>query len=235
MLPTSAVPARLETAEIGRHYHPQPYATLVIEGSYEEAGDQGRYRVEAGDVLLHPSFSAHRDRVAATRTFVLDVPLPVDARKWPGLGQLADPDLLIRMAACDVRQAQELLVEQLTTISAPADDPADCLADALSDDPSTAIGAWAEANDYSREWLSRRFRRVYGIDAAVFRLEARSRAAWRLIVGTDEPLAEVAASAGFADQAHMSRAVARLTGRSPGCSRRDRAVTSVQERRDEPR
>jgi AraC-like DNA-binding protein len=159
----------------------------------------------------------------------------VDARKWPGLGRLPDPDLLIRLAARDLREAQYLLVEQSTAISDPADDPADRLADALSDDPSTAIGAWAEANDFSREWLSRRFRRVYGIDAAVFRLEARSRAAWRLIVGTDEPLAEVAVSAGFADQAHMSRAVARLTGRSPGSWRRDRAVTSVQERRDQPR
>jgi AraC-like DNA-binding protein len=219
----------LESEEIGRHYHANPYATLVIEGSYEEAGDQGRYQVEAGDVLLHPAFSAHRDRVAAARTVVLDVPLPVDGRRWPGLGQLADTDLLIRLAERDVREAQQLLVEQLSAVSGPAEDPADRLADALSEDPSIAIGAWAEANDYSREWLSRRFRRVYGIDAAVFRLEARARTAWRIIVGTNEPLAEVAASAGFADQAHMSRAVGRLTGRSPGSWRRECAVTSVQE------
>jgi AraC-like DNA-binding protein len=153
----------------------------------------------------------------------------VDGRRWPGLGQLADTDLLIRLAERDVREAQQLLVEQLSAVSGPAEDPADRLADALSEDPSIAIGAWAEANDYSREWLSRRFRRVYGIDAAVFRLEARARTAWRIIVGTNEPLAEVAASAGFADQAHMSRAVGRLTGRSPGSWRRECAVTSVQE------
>ena len=216
-------------AEIGRHYHVRPYATLVLEGGYEEAGDQGRYQVVAGDVLLHPAFSAHRDRVAHARTLVLDLQLPLDGREWPGLARLANPDLVIRAAAADMRQAQALLIEGLTPLKRERADPADRLANALTSDPSQAIGEWAAVHDHSREWLSRRFKRLYGVDSALFRAEARSRLAWRRIVTSNEPLAGIAVECGFADQPHMTRAIGRLTGRSPNAWRRDRAVTSVQE------
>ena len=79
-----ARPSQLETAsEIARHRHTGAYATIVLAGAYEEAGDAGRFRVGAGDVLLHAPFSAHRDIVSNARTIVLDLPLPFDARDWP--------------------------------------------------------------------------------------------------------------------------------------------------------
>lgn len=227
----SALPARLGTAEIQRHYHPHPYATLVLEGGYEEAGDQGRFNVAAGDVLLHPAFSAHRDLVGRTQTTVLDVPLPFDGRSWPGLARLVDADLLIRAASRDVHQAQQLIIETLVAMPQERRDPADRLADALTEDPCLAIGEWADFNGYSREWLSRRFRRLYGVDAALFRSEARSRRAWGKIVGSNEPLAEIAVACGYADQSHMTRSVTRLTRRPPNAWRRVQAVTSVQEGR----
>jgi len=226
-----ARPARLGTAEIERHYHPYPYATLVLEGGYEEAGDQGRFEVAAGDILMHPAFSAHRDLVSRTRTTVLDVPLPFDGRGWPGLARLADADLLIRTATRDVSEAQHLIIETLVAMPKERSDPADRLADALTDDPSLAIGEWAECNGYSREWLSRRFHRLYGVDAALFRSEARSRRAWAKIIGSDEPLAQIALGCGFADQSHMTRSVTRLTRYSPRVWRRNPSVTSVQEGR----
>src|SRR5207253_6903388 len=104
-----------------------------LEGGYEEAGDQGRFNVAAGDVLLHPAFSAHRDLVGRTRTTVLDVPLPFDGRSWPGLARLVDADLLIRAASRDVHQAQHLMIETLV-VAMPQErrDPADRLADALT-------------------------------------------------------------------------------------------------------
>ena len=225
----SAAPALLGAAEIGRHYHPHPYATLVVKGRYEEAGDQGRYEVEAGDILLHPAFSAHRDVVRDLRTYVLDVPLPFDGRTWPGLARIADADTLIRTAECDLAEAQAMILEGLTAVSIPRTDPADQLADALSDEPALRIGQWAEDKGHSREWLSRRFRRLYGIDAAQFRAEARARHAWTRIVGSDEPLVQIAVDCGFADQSHMTRSINRLTRCSPGSWRQSAAVTSVQE------
>lgn len=225
----AALPAVLEAEEIGRHYHSRPYATIVLEGGYEEAGDQGRFAVAAGDVLLHPAFSAHRDLIARTHTCVLDLPLPFDGRPWPGIGKLANPDLVIRVARRDVREARSLLIADLSPLARAERDPADQLADALSADPSLPIGDWAAAKGCSREWLSRRFTRLYGVDSALFRAEARARSAWTRIVSTDEPLAQIAVDCGFADQSHMSRAVRRLTGGSPRSWRRERVVTSVQE------
>ena len=225
----SARPVVLKSAEIVRHYHLRPYATLVLGGGYEEAGDQGRYRVRAGDVLLHPAFSAHQDRIGRTRTHVLDIPLPLDGRQWPGLARLSDADRVVLTAATDLREAQGLLVGALVPIESDQHDPADRLANKLSSNPSTAIGDWAAGNGHSREWLSRRFKRLYGVDSALFRVEARTRLAWRRIVTSDEPLAGIAVDCGFADQPHMTRAIARLTGRSPKAWRRDHAVTSVQE------
>ena len=72
LLQPSLLPA---AAEIARHHHREPYATLVLAGAYEEAGDAGRIAVQEGAVLLHGPFSAHRDRVSAKRTVVLDLPL----------------------------------------------------------------------------------------------------------------------------------------------------------------
>jgi hypothetical protein len=36
-----------------RHRHLQRYAAIVLSGGYVEAGDAGRMRVRAGDVLVH--------------------------------------------------------------------------------------------------------------------------------------------------------------------------------------
>jgi AraC-like DNA-binding protein len=224
---TAAEPVRLTAAEIRRHYHAQPYATLVLDGGYEEAGDQGRYRVGAGDLLLHPAFSAHLDLVASRHTWVLDLPLPFDGRTWPAMARLADPDLVVRTARSDSREARHLLLEGVIEVEQQPADPADRLADALTADPSLAIGEWASANGHSREWLSRRFHHFYGVSSAQFRAEARSRQAWRRIVGSREPLAYIAAECGFADQAHMTRGIGRLTGRTPRAWRQ--SVTSVQE------
>jgi AraC-like DNA-binding protein len=226
----SAVPVALPNEPIRRHYHPRPYATLVVEGAYEEAGDQGRLKVEPGDILLHPAFSAHQDVVHRSGTRVLDIPLPLDGRAWPALGRVADVDLLMRAAGTDLLAAAQLLIESFEALGEDhCIDPADRLAAAITDDPSVGIAEWARAHAYGREWLSRRFRRLYGIDAAVFRLEARTRQAWRQVVGTSLPLAAIAADAGFADQAHMTRAIGALTGRPPGAWRRPGPVTSVQE------
>lgn len=215
-----AKPARLTSRDIPRHYHDRPYATLVIEGGYEEAGDQGRCQVSAGDILLHPAYSAHRDRVGDRRTYVLDIPLPFDGRAWPALATVADPDLVIRSANRDLREACEYLLAGLTPKAHERTDPVDQLAAALSGDPSLAIGEWASFHSLSREWLARRFQRHYGTDSAAFRSEARARLAWRRIVDSDDPLAQVAAQCGFADQSHMTRSVGRLTGRSPGAWRK---------------
>ena len=64
-----------------------------------------------------------------------------------------------------------------------------------------------------------RFGRFWSVTPARFRAEVRARKAWRAIAFGDAPLAEVAADGGFADQAHLTRAIRALTGRTPGAWR----------------
>src|SRR3546814_14131942 len=93
-------PSKLPAAaDIARHHHREPYATVVLTGAYEAAGDAGRMAAEAGEVLLHGAFSAPRDRIPANRTVVLDLPLPFAGRDWPDRGRIADPARLVRRPA----------------------------------------------------------------------------------------------------------------------------------------
>lgn len=212
-----------------RHRHVATYATLVLSGGYEEAGDAGRFRVSEGDVLIHSPFSAHRDAIFRAGAVVLDLPLPFDGRDWPSRGRIADPDALVRSAGRDASEAAAELIDQLQPDASAEADLPDLLARDLLNDPQLAIGAWAEQQNVSRETAWRHFTSAYGVDIAAFRSEARARNAWRMIVGSPAPLADIAAMTGFSDQPHMSRAVKALTGRSPGAWRKP--ATSVQDRR----
>jgi len=76
----------------------------------------------------------------------------------------------------------------------------------------------------SRRHLARRFAAEVGLGpkavGRILRFE-RAQELW-----TRAPMAEVAARAGYADQAHLSREVRALTGRSPGALRAERAAAA---------
>ena len=201
--------------EIVFHRHIRPYATLVLEGAYAEAGEAGRWRAEPGDILVHGFFSAHRDVIRRPRTIVLDLLLPATAAVVSTRLRLKDPDSVVRIAQTDPVAAAELaLLEAAPAGDREADAP-DLLAADLAGPECLPIAEWSEAMGLARETVSRRFRQLYGIPPARFRHEARARSAWNLTVWSDRPLADIAAEAGFADQAHMTRAVKALTGDTP--------------------
>ncbi len=74
--------------------------------------------------------------------------------------------------------------------------------------------------------LSRGFRTAFGTTAARYRANMQAQSALRQILSANEPLAAIANICGFADQAHLSRAIRTLTDRSPAAWRR---VKSVQD------
>lgn len=213
LLQPSLLPA---AADIARHHHREPYATLVLAGAYEEAGDAGRMAAREGEILLHGPFSAHRDRISAKRTVVLDLPLPFDGRDWPARVHVADPDHIVRLAERDAIEAVAALLDGLAPVSAAKDeDLPDRLSAALRTSASPRIGEWAASHGQSREHVSRSFEKLYGVSPAAYRADCRAKRAWRMIVAGDDSLAGVAVEAGYADQAHMTRAVTKLTGLSP--------------------
>jgi AraC-like DNA-binding protein len=198
---------------IPRHRHAQAYAAVVLSGGYEECGSQGRFRVRAGDVLLHGAFDAHLDRFD-TAAAVLNLPLDGAAFACTA-ARVRDPDAVARLAERDSAAAAASLLAQLRPAAREPDGWPDRLASDLRDDPGLRLDAWAEEHGLAPATVSRGFARVFGVSPCVFRAEARVRRALAAIGGTALPLAGVAASHGFADQAHMTRAVCALTGLSP--------------------
>jgi AraC-like DNA-binding protein len=72
--------------------------------------------------------------------------------------------------------------------------------------------------------VSRGFRQVFGVAPVSFRLVQRTRRALEAAQRTCEPLCDIAVRCGFADQAHMSRAVSALTRHTPSQVRRAAAA-----------
>jgi AraC-like DNA-binding protein len=204
---------------LARHCHREPFAAVVLAGGYDEAGDTGRHRVQAGDVIFHQAFESHLDRFASPGAEVLVIPLP---GRWDGpcLGSIADPGAVVRAGERDPDEALHLLVTNTSLRTPEPDDWPDLLAEALRAEPSLCLESWADAAGLHPGSLSRGFARVFGTTPAAYRLVQRTREAIQRLVESDDPLSQVALDCGFADQAHMSRSVARLSGFAPASLRR---------------
>jgi AraC-like DNA-binding protein len=197
-----------------RHRHREAFAAVVLAGGYDEAGDTGRHRVQAGDVIFHRAFESHLDRFGAPGAEVLVIPL---ARDWAGLplGTVADPDAIARTAELDPCAALEQLTSGLQPCERVCEDWPERLASALRQDPSLCLTAWAAAAGLHPGSLARGFVQVFGSTPSAYRLVRRTHLAIEAIARSPAPLSRIALDCGFADQAHMSRAVVRLTGLPP--------------------
>ncbi len=191
------------------------YATVVLAGSFEESGYAGRIRATAGDVLIHSALDCHANQrvCAGVRLIRLDW---CDTKGAGGVYHLPEVDGLAITAEKDVGDAVLLLEEALSkgcaTSAGTKNDWPDMLAAALARNASMPIGRWAQANDLTRETESRGFVAAYGITPEVFRAELRTRAAWLRVTRGSDCLCRIAAETGFADQAHMTRWIHRITG-----------------------
>ena len=207
-----------------RHRHLRAYATIVLAGTFEESGYAGRLRATAGDVLIHPALDCHENQVVCAGVKLIRLAWP-DSTGTGGLYRLNEVDAITRAAENNIGEATLLLEHALrkscATPPGKRNDWPDLLAVTLAQNVSTEIGAWAEANGLARETVSRGFAAAYGIAPSVFRAELRTRAAWLRIVRGSEALCSIATDTGFADQAHMTRWVHRMTGFPPTSWRRE--------------
>ena len=205
----------IRTSSFARHVHAEPYASLVLAGGYEEAGDQGRFRVNAGDVLFHDAFEAHLDRFVKQGAIVLNLHLAPTSFRPIGFGRVRDPDRVVRVAERDRSAAADLLVSSWVRWTPLFVDWPDELAARLLECPSVKLSAWGEEKGIAPWTISRGFAQVFGVSPEAFRARVRSRKAWRVVQESPVTLAAIAAELGFADQAHMTRSVKKLTGLAP--------------------
>jgi len=202
-----------------RHRHEHAYVAIVLGGGYTEAGDRGRLRLSAGTAVFHAPFEAHHNQFGSGGAEILNLRLP-GWLDWPApSARVLDPDRVVRIAETDAPQAIACLNEMLTPEpSAPAH-WVDEMAAAILTDPGLCLEAWARARGLAPETASRAFRRVFGVSARTFRSDIRAQRALQRVLLGRQALAEVATDTGFADQAHMTRGICRLTGRPPGAWR----------------
>ncbi|AVA13905.1 MULTISPECIES: helix-turn-helix domain-containing protein [Sphingopyxis] len=210
----------------GRHCHDTAYVAIVLEGGYQEAGDEGRFDVGPGDALIHHDFESHLDRVEARGARVLILDLPPTLAGAPHVrGRVRDPDALVRFASRDAAAAAALLVEDFTALPAAARDWPDLLARDLRALTPFALADWAEMHGVRAETLSRGFRVAYGCTPKAYRADVRARAALAAARASGESFAAIAHRLHFTDQAHMTRAVARISGVTPGRWRARQLIT----------
>lgn len=210
-----------------RHRHLKAYATVVLAGSFEESGYSGRIRAAAGDVLIHPSLDCHANQMISAGVTLIRLDWS-DRSGIGGLYHLDDVDEIARIAEKDVVEAALRLESALRRKSARSprvrNDWPDLLQETLAQNVPTEIGAWAEGNGLARETVSRGFAAAYGIAPTVFRAELRARAAWLRVTRGHDNLCRIAADTGFADQAHMTRWIHRITGAPPQVWRRNASL-----------
>lgn len=212
--------------DLPRHRHETGYVCLVLSGSIDEAGDRGRRIARAGDVNCHGHFDAHRDWFRVNDAETLNFALPDLAEPAHAFCRVQNPDVIARMAESDYEAARALLFSSLEPVRCPASDWPDELALDIQRDPRLCLMEWADSRGINPASISRGFARIYQITPKAYRAHARARSAWQSIVSTSLPLAGIAVDGGFADQAHMTRAVTLLTGRTPSHWRRRGKVDS---------
>lgn len=205
---------------IDRHQHRCGYVALVLSGRYLEAGARGRFEVGPGQVVFHGAWEAHRNTVSSSGAKVLN--LQITTEVGANVYLCLDPDGVARAAERDKREALARLHANLKPVMDPLLDWPDVLASALRRDPSICLSDWANAEGLNPCTISRGFANAYGVSPRGFRAEQRALKAAELLRDSDEALAAIAIEAGFSDQAHMTRAVSKLTGLPPSRLRSSR-------------
>ncbi|PXA95115.1 AraC family transcriptional regulator [Caulobacter sp. D4A] len=205
------------------HRHDCWQVSLLLAGGYVEDSLYGSLAVDRVSLSRKPSGFEHQNLFGTAGALILSV--HGDAG--------ATPPHRYQVATCSSRQAGQTFLEQ-----AAAEDGRDWGAQHGADRPA-CIPAWLNearhrlvemprtpiarlARDMERHpsAFARAFRAAFGRTPAQLRQDWRVASAIDRIIRSDLALAEVASASGFADQAHMTRAVTATSGWSPGALRR---------------
>jgi len=196
-----------------RHRHRAGFLSVVLEGGYTEVGDTGVWTLQQGDVIAHAPYEAHHNYVGMKGARVLLLPLL--ALSSNPLGSVPDIDLVVRLASRCAKEAARYVVRESDRKTQPITDQVDLLACHIRQDPRLRLDHWCETNGVAPEVVSRKFRKRFQCSAQQYRLASKVRLAIDAITRSDRSLISIAHDCGFADQAHMSRAVHSHTDLTP--------------------
>lgn len=175
----------------------------------------GRWRVQPGDLVVHPRFHVHENRFSQDGGIVANLPIPCKLATNYGVFRIADPELLIsgKNGIADALHGAQARPPQI-----PPSWLRTFMEELLA--PDAQVGAAARAVERSREHAARRFRDWFGTTPVGFIRENRLRRALAAL-HSGQPLAQVAAHAGYADQPHFTRSLRKALAITPGRLRGD--------------
>ena len=217
------------------HEHDGIHLCAVVAGGFVEKSGRGWVDVGPGTVRI--SSAARHDidfSPAGAQCLVMLPGLPgfsgLDAPRFlspdPWMSRLVGA-LASRMEAASPLEIDEAADEFLAQIqrrldgrSAPPPPWLQQLRERIDDGEANSVGELAAEFGVHRVHLARAFRDHYGTSLSRHLQRTRLVRARRLLAATDLTLADVAATAGFADQSHLTRSVRSALGTTPAALRR---------------
>jgi AraC family transcriptional regulator len=230
---------------LSRHYHERACLTAVLRGSFAEKFAARTIECRAGEMLFKPAGEAHSDEFAGSAQIIIEpderaaIKLAESASAFERVlhergaiatalahriaRELEDPDAFTPLAVEGL--ALELVADALRTgaggrsRTTPSHPPAWLarVRERLDDEQRRiAVSELAALADVHPAYLSRLFRRCYGLSIGQYVRRARLDGVARKLLESDEPLSIIAIGAGFADQSHLTRVFRAYRGLTPG-------------------
>ncbi|NUA99249.1 helix-turn-helix domain-containing protein [Azospirillum melinis] len=195
------------------HFHEEDQLTFVLSGHRRFLMKDRLFDAAPGEGVRIPAGTPHSSLSESADVFCINIYTPPGlcnaaalfagmARLWRRQGGIGWPDLA---AMIENHRCEDGMPPQRVEAMPPSWE---------------TVGEGARLAGMSREGFSRRFRKQHGVPPQLFRLSERLNEARRLL-RAGEPVAAVAAEAGFSDQSHLGRCFRRAFGVTPGNYRRN--------------
>ena len=207
------------------HRHGGAQVSLVLAGGYREDSDAGEVRVDGAALSAKPAGFEHENLFGETGALILAANLPHAApfaTYRVARGIAGGPAVLAGAARTGVAGVAALAMG-LTAVGkaqGPADHELDEVRRRLAADDRSRSKVLSRTLGLHPVQFARQFREAFGEAPRTVRLWGRTSRAVDRIIRTAMPLAELACAEGFADQAHLTRAVKQATGFTPARLRR---------------
>ena len=208
------------------HRHDRAQISLLLAGGYVEESEEGCARADGPCLSCKPTRFEHQNRFGEAGALILSLNLDATSssdRYFVARGPEGLSGRAFRRMAADGTAIKDLAGTRPIGLPPAAVSPSPWLTEArdrLLGDPGLTVGALARALGMHPVCFARLFRQAFSQSPTAARQNRRAARAIHGLVRTGTPLAEIAASEGFADQAHMSRVIGKATGWSPGRLRR---------------
>jgi AraC family transcriptional regulator len=228
-------------AWLPRHRHESPYLCITLHGEYTERA-RGEIACSPGSLMTHPAGHEHANCTGAAAVRCVNVEFSPALLEDDALCSLFVRAQHLRLApshvalarirrALDLRDrtaALSALAAALDVVCAGLQPPAapstamQRVVDAIEADLTCtpSLEALARVAGMHASHLSRSFRKRFGESVGAYLRRRRLEVADAQLMRSDLSLVDVAADAGFCDQAHFTRAYRRQFGVTPGQRRR---------------